>query len=311
MSMVVNTQGWTKGLGASLLASLTELTNPTHTWTLEDEQQQHQQQQQQQQQQVQRRSIDEEDVSSSSFPIASVVAMSNSRMTQSEKRTLSIVSYLYRKPKAKKDDDNGDHAATGSGWEFDVPLTHRRPWLVDWRELDQICLIDDDGAEVDRSEAAVVLNGALVALVRSQEDPDGDPRQQLSSNGDDDGSPSSASSLPFKTTPPDPTTSSVLGLGIVRAIDPSTRTFYVLTGPLDPAELADVNVIVKGDLELPVLAMLGEEEEGGTAAAAGTSGVAGVPWRSVPYLSLNRGQGEGSQRRKIRRNVMRWSQRER
>jgi polynucleotide 5'-hydroxyl-kinase GRC3/NOL9 len=265
MDMVVNTQGWTKGLGANLLASLTRLTNPTHLWELGDE----------------------PAAAADGYSIPAVAAAAatllnggvRTSMSSSERRTLALLSYLYRKPGGL------------DGWEVDVPLTHRRPWLVDWADLDQVCLINN-GVEVDATEAPVVLNASLVALVRS------DDHQRLAVTTTEEGQ---LSMMPYRTDSPDPSTSAALGLGIVRTVDPATRTFYVLS-PLDPTELSQVNVLVKGDLELPVLAMLGKEEEEG--------GIAGVGWRAVPYLTLSRGQGEGSHRRRTRRNLMRWSQRE-
>eukprot|EP00050_Salpingoeca_kvevrii_P012688 m.24193 g.24193 ORF g.24193 m.24193 type:complete len:535 (-) comp4241_c0_seq1:131-1735(-) len=46
-----------------------------------------------------------------------------------------------------------------------------------------------------------------------------------------------------------------IGLGVIRAIDPEQQLFFIIT-PLSPAQLAQVNLLVRGELELPSLLLL-------------------------------------------------------
>ena len=59
-------------------------------------------------------------------------------------------------------------------------------------------------------------------------------------------------------------------------------------------------MLIKSELELPVWGMLDFREDEG--------GVAGVKKGQVPYLQWGKGEGLGSERRRVRRNLMRKAQ---
>jgi polynucleotide 5'-hydroxyl-kinase GRC3/NOL9 len=100
--------------------------------------------------------------------------------------------------------------------------------------------------------------------------------------------------------PPSPQATHCFGLGLIRSIDVINRKFLILT-PLPFDTLKEVSGVVKGDLELPIWAMLDNRSGAG-------GGIAGVPWRKVPYVSFDANEGIGNSALRIRRNVMRKAQ---
>jgi len=185
---------------------------------------------------------------------------------------------------------------------------------VDWRvALDRILLVGSGAEDVIPAEVGRVLNGALVGLVSSW---GGDG---VNANGDvaitDSGSQELSSSstrqmLPYVqgAQPPTPTSSTCFGIALVHSLsetESSEAEMHVLT-PVPPAFLKHSRVFVKGEMELPVWGMLdytagGDDDEW-------KNGVAGVEWGRVPYLQWGKGEGAGSQRRRVRRNLMRKAQ---
>ncbi len=86
-------------------------------------------------------------------------------------------------------------------------------------------LLGDDAGDMGSSETAMwqVLNGSIVGLCLA----------------DDDNDSALINSLPC------------VGLGLIRALDPARRLFYVLT-PVDANTLQSVNAFVIGNLQLPI-----------------------------------------------------------
>jgi len=142
-------------------------------------------------------------------------------------------------------------------------------------------VLADAGGEVEEEHALFALNGTVVALVQL----DGEEDQGHL----------------YGTEPPSPTASVCLGLGILRSIDPTWGEFHIIT-PVEQEKLEKCNCIVKGDLELPIALMLGNQ--GGSGQGDGDG--------PMPYLQLERlGREErnaGGGKRKIRRNLMRKGQ---
>jgi polynucleotide 5'-hydroxyl-kinase GRC3/NOL9 len=86
----------------------------------------------------------------------------------------------------------------------------------------------------------------------------------------------------------------------VRAIDPSQHALLLLT-PLPLSALEKVSGLVKGELQLPLWAMLDHQLGKG-------SGVANVPWNKVPYITQESTEGAGANALRVRRNLLRRSQ---
>jgi hypothetical protein len=102
------------------------------------------------------------------------------------------------------------------------------------------------------------------------------------------------------TAPPNPTTTTCYGLGIIRSIDADSHQIYLLT-PVPLHQLNRATKLVKGDIDLPVTCLL--DQQGGS-----RNSICGVPKRSVPYVSQDVINTVGSSASTIRRNLMRRSQ---
>jgi len=97
--------------------------------------------------------------------------------------------------------------------------------------------------------------------------------------------------------PPDPSSSNCLGLALVRGVSHDGSKLQLLT-PVPPETLADARVLLMGELQLPVWGWLDFRSAEGS---AGTS-------VDVPFLRWGRSAGAGSERRRVRRNIMRRGQ---
>ncbi|KAF7416366.1 Polynucleotide 5'-hydroxyl-kinase grc3 [Pleurotus ostreatus] len=285
--LVVNTMGWVKGLGASLLESIEEIVQPTHVFELQ---------------------------SSTPFPSSTSRASppttrhrvlepftSSLAYTAADQRSLSILSYFHS--------IFPDHSGTGGAsaeftqttpdlWDTSAPLCARFPFEVDCSTaFERVVLVGCGAEDVVPEQIHTVLNGALVALVACEEGAL-DSLLDLASQ-----TPSkSPFSVPYIQggPPPSPSASTCLGLALIRAISPDTQTMHVLT-PLPPSSLARCRVLVKGEVELPIWGMLDfrEQEEGV---------LPGFEKQKMPYLQWGKSEGVGVEKRRVRRNLMRRGQ---
>lgn len=89
-------------------------------------------------------------------------------------------------------------------------------------------------------------------------------------------------------------------MAIVRSIDPSRHALLLLT-PVPSSTLEKVSGLVKGEIQLPMWAMLDQKLEKG-------SGVANIPWKKVPYITQQSTEGAGANALRVRRNLLRRSQ---
>jgi polynucleotide 5'-hydroxyl-kinase GRC3/NOL9 len=175
-----------------------------------------------------------------------------------------------------------------SQWRTDLPLCARPPYELTSRlALDRIVLTGAGAEDVVRAELWRVLAGALVALVSNGPSvllpppPEGNENeeQQLYTPG---------------SPLPDPTSSSCLALALVRGVSGDGSKLQLLT-PAPLETLASARVMVMGELQLPVWGWLDFRN------LEGTPG-------DVPFLRWGRGAGAGSERRRVRRNIMRRAQ---
>ncbi|THH10562.1 hypothetical protein EW146_g8330 [Bondarzewia mesenterica] len=294
--LVVNTMGWTKGLGADLTRQLKEIMEPTDIFEID---------------------AVAVDPGWSSFvaappsnPVsthATLPASGNprihvlepvssaltTRFTAADHRTLSILSYLHADFSSASSSSGALVQGSASAWNTALPLCAQIPYEIDWNiAVDRVFLIGAGTEDVVPSEVLRVLNGAIVALVRTEldMDPDALPTARNTDTVD----------LPYTqgSPPPDPSNSTTLGLALIRAVSSSPARLQLLT-PLPPQLLGQCRVLVKGEMELPVWGMLDFRLEGS---------VADVERGSVPYLRWGKGEGVGGERRRIRRNLMRRGQ---
>lgn len=297
--LVVNTQGWIKGLGADLLSKLKTDSEPTHVCSFVsafdgDDSAGHSDGGSHLQPQ-QRHVYDAAPCADENLPyrlLALPPAPPNpleSKWTASDYRTLSFVSYFYSNLAAAapvRSSTSSPTSVLSSVWQFTSPLIARPPYALDWRrQAGQISAVHlAEGHDVLYEHVLHALNGSFVAIVES-----------TSSTGD---SPSVSTSFPFdpSSAPPNPANSRALGLGLVRSIDPSTSTLHLLTPvPPPPSSIS----LVKASLDVPLALMLDH-----TASDVDRErGLMGVSWKDVPFLSIEEGEGAG--RRRVRRNLMR------
>ncbi|KNZ56159.1 hypothetical protein VP01_2481g3 [Puccinia sorghi] len=135
--LVINTMGWTRGLGQNILNQLIQIIQPTHIFNFSD-------------------SPPVANIHSTPLEPIGTTPLSL-RITPADSRILSILSYLYSTPSPST------HFFINQ-WDFQHPLWARRPFEV---RPDQIML--PDHPDFDMHHLGHVLNGTLIAFVsRSQ-----------------------------------------------------------------------------------------------------------------------------------------------
>jgi len=236
-----------------------------------------------------------------------------------EQRNLALLSYFHAvfppssSPAALRQ-------VTAQTWQTTLPLCAIPPYAVDWTQaVDRVVLTGAGSEDVVPREIERVMNGAIVGLVAceagSLDALDDDVSREV--NAYEKGAPTrNYPAVPYTQggAPPDPASSTCTGLALVRAVAPNAPVMHILTpvpphtssgtgvghvGGFVPQDTAP-RVLVKGELELPVWGMLDFREAEG--------GVAGVERGRVPFLKWGRGEGVGGERRRVRRNLMRRGQ---
>ncbi|KAK0490276.1 hypothetical protein IW261DRAFT_1324830 [Armillaria novae-zelandiae] len=220
--LVVNTMGWTKGLGADILQKIHAMVEPTQIFEFEAS------------------------ISDNSWPLRLALAHcmikpipSSNLYSAADARALSIMSYFHAVfPSAINPDSF--RQITAIKWNTSLPLCAKRPYEVDISAaVDQVILAGAGMEDVGPSEIQCVLNGSLVGLVSCE------PGSVDTSVG---GIPYTQGALPPSTQ-----SSSCYGLALIRSLSPSV--LHVLT-PSPPASLHKARVLVKGEMELPIWGLL-------------------------------------------------------
>ncbi|SCZ97193.1 BZ3500_MvSof-1268-A1-R1_Chr4-2g07051 [Microbotryum saponariae] len=270
--LLINTHGWNKGLGLDLLSKLKMDIQPTHIFAFDR---------------------DQEDDSPTSMgakggPIvhrmkAAPPSPLDSKWSSSDLRVLQLISYFNAVFPSSTSDSSGSTFV--ASWDCVEPLVRRRPIVLDWTtSLSNITIL---GSEIDYDQVLYALNGSLVAIVEPDEVNDEDVTPNLSSNFPYDAHISN-------------TYTRAHGLALVRSIDVPSKSLHLLT-PI-PRPQTDRIALVRGiELDIAVGLLMDPSTTGGV-----ESGVTGVGWKDVPYLSVEGGQGGG--RKKVRRNLMRRGQ---
>ncbi|KAI8363779.1 hypothetical protein B0O80DRAFT_434480 [Mortierella sp. GBAus27b] len=292
--LIINTQGWIKGLGYELLLQILDYTVPSHIFGFHSP------------------STGDSNLPSSflstlyeratasgrkppSFFYVSAASVGDennispfTKYHPADHRALALLSYFYQK---QSDELNSRDNGTLE-WDFTQALVVRRPWCWDWSLAKGIWILFD---QVPRSQILYALNGSLVALTGDKEDPRHETRQDEDNSSDQNhptisnppGSISPPNYLPLgQYPPPPPELTTCHGLAIIRSIQPTTRTLHIIT-PIPLSTLKKCNGIVKGSLHMPLHANLDHNEE-----SPKVPGVAGVPWKKVPYLHYEASVGQ-------------------
>jgi polynucleotide 5'-hydroxyl-kinase GRC3/NOL9 len=288
--LVVNSMGWTKGLGADLNRKIEEMLGATDVFEVETP-------------------LDTgwpslaptvpqtyDPTSSHNArshvlePIPTSVLTKN--YSPADHRTLSILSYFHAifPPAPSKELQQ----ISATAWNTSLPLCAQYPYEVDWTlALDKVVLTGAGSEDVVSSEIRRVLNGAVVGLVSCE---------PFTADGDTDMSTAEqATAVPYTqgSSVPSPSTSTCHGLALIRSISPTSSHMHVLT-PAPSYVLHKCRIIVKGELELPIWGMLDFRTD--------NEYIAGVEKSKVPYLQWGKGEGIGSERKRVRRNLMRRGQ---
>lgn len=276
--LVVNTMGWTKGLGADLSRKIEEIVEPTNIFEIEAP-------------------IFESGWNQPPPPPPSTMyawggdaatlhllqpiasAIQSTTFSPAEHRSLSILSYFHALFPARV--ATREFAQTTAlEWDTETPLCAMEPYEVNLAEaVDKIVLAGAGMEDVVPEEIQRVLNGAIVGLVSCEPgtlDVDEQGRRYIQGE-----------------LVPSPATSQCYKIALVRGV---SATVVQLLTPL--AEDGDgCRVLVKGEMELPIWGMLDhrlsqqqqEEEE-------------------TPFLQWGKGEGLGGEKRRVRRNLMRKGQ---
>lgn len=278
--LVVNTMGWAKGLGADFARRIEETAETTHVFSM-----------------GQPAKSGEWSFGEGRLEQAHVVKLEvippksqSQRFSASDWRAISTLSYFHSVPSIA----SGSHRT----WDCNLPLLAHPPYtLSPSKALDSVVLAGAGTEDVIPSEIGRVLNGAIVALVTAESD----------------SSDRSPSAIPYVqgSAPPDPFSSNCIGLALVRGVSPSAIlngapsddsagdavTLQLLT-PVPASILlsAQPRHLVKGEIELPVWGFLDFRDTSQASA------------ESYPFLEWRKGEGQGAERRRVRRNLMRRSQ---
>ena len=266
--LIINTQGWVKGLGADLLERISQHAKPTWIFTLQPDTPFEQQPPP---------SLDAPDCQ---HRVLSGVSPGDSRhkLSAADLRGISLLSYFH----STKTSENSVE------WDTSKALGGCTPWEIDRSFLHSIIISGSDAHDVVEEEIDNALSASLVGLVRSDRDP--------TSSGD----PLYARSRPL----PSLASSECLGLALVRFASRDSSTFHLVT-PVSGETLARCHTLVKGDLELPVWAYLDYDD--GNVVEEDKEKIFGMEKSQIPFLQWTSG-ATGSSRRRVRRNVMRRGQ---
>ena len=267
--LVVNTMGWTKGLGTDLTRRIEEIVQPTDIFTFDTS--------------PHDGDGDGDRVEPHGPRVHTLEPVTPPpRFTAADHRALSLISYfhaVFPNPAQLAP----LQPATAFAWDTNLPLCAQPPYELTLRlALDRIVLVGAGAEDVVRTELVRVLAGALVALVSDTEPSLSDSEEELYTPG---------------APPPDPASSRCLGLALVRGVSNDGSKVQLLT-PVPPETLVDPRVLVMGELRLPVWGWLDFRSADGEQADAD----------DVPFLRWGRSTGAGGERRRVRRNIMRRAQ---
>ncbi|KAG8747454.1 Polynucleotide 5'-hydroxyl-kinase grc3 [Ceratobasidium sp. 414] len=273
--LVINTQGWVKGMGADLLRSIEHIFEPSHIVDFH----------------VSGTSSNPgtspfsrkdiggplENSSTKQISVAAIPPpLYPPRFSAADMRGLALISYFHARFSQEKSADYLDSFI--EYWDTSLSLRAVAPIIVDPDlALESITIAAPGGDDVVLSELSKALVCGVVGLVA--------PESAATRTG---------AVYTQGALPPSPQTSRCVGLGFIRG---ASDTKIQLLTPTPVQELKRCRNLVLGELSMPVWAFL-------------DSGRDNYGENDLPYLQWGRSVAEsaGGERRRIRRNVMRRSQ---
>ncbi|KAL7269237.1 Polynucleotide 5'-hydroxyl-kinase grc3 [Rhizina undulata] len=267
--LIINTAGWTKGLGLELLNDIVQRCQPTDVVYLSPPEHE---------KNSPLVDIIPEGVTVHNIDsISSNTATTASRYSSADFRALQIMSYMHYDPVSEK-------------WDFDTPLTGRAPWVVPYTGPEAgINGISILGEEVAPHELTTAIDGTLLGVVLIHDElPDPIPSPADVANP--------LPMMPPAFGPLQPDRSFCIGTALIRGIDFQKGCLQLLAPIKEEVLERWVDgegmsvVLVRGRIELPVWEVV-----------KGMDG-ARLPW--VGGVSM-KGAGAGAEVWRVRRNVMR------
>lgn len=282
--LIVNTQGWVKGLGEELLHSIEQLVQPSHIFTLG----------------TLNSEPDRDDAPGWTHsppprsmgldhtPSATHVELDpapesplQARYTPADLRTLATIAYFHARFAVPPNQP--------VHWDFERPLLACPPWSVTLgldEPLERVYLIGEGAEGVLAADLSLALSGSIVALLEPLDSYSSlDDHHELYIQG---------------RQPPPHTETNFLGLAIIRALrvissEPLKMQLHLIS-PLPAEILQRAKIIVKnGAMELPLCGMLNWRGDAGLADA-----------QEMPFLDASLSNGAvGGEKRRFRRNLMR------
>ncbi|KAG4303731.1 hypothetical protein PCK1_000249 [Pneumocystis canis] len=279
---IINTPGWTKGIGLELLNKIVNLSNCTHIIYIGS-----------------KANIEAFDIKLIFSPSIDFFILPSAReflntygtlkINATDLRTLSIISYFH----SINISENNYHI----DWKFNPCLLNMKPWIVkydgDSSGIDAISILN---AIIDPDDFYYAINGTIMALVAI------DTIEKNDKNTWEFYITKSKDFLPIlnlEKNPINPKLSHCLGLCILRGISKKSKELQILT-PINTSTLNNyLNsnkklILIKGNLELPISLMLNYEKDN----------ISQINWNKAPYLTMEN-EGLGSKTWHTRRNIER------
>ncbi|RSH90978.1 Polynucleotide 5'-hydroxyl-kinase grc3 [Saitozyma podzolica] len=318
--LVINTQGWVKGLGEELLRSIESMACPTHVFDFESEPSPTADQAfyapgwtrspVQQYASLPFSVVEDRETGNGNGNTAGAVSYHllepapisplHTRYTPADMRVLSTLSYFYSRispgmvsGSVSDPNPNTKTKAELSTWDYSSPLTEQSPWEVILGEtIREVYVIGEGSDGVVSSDLPLALNGSVVALLERLT-----PSTVTQNSKGHEHAPSYVQARP----PPPLDETTFLGLALIRAVSSNSPIKLHLLTPLPSDVLRRATIMVKnGAIELPAPGMMDWRDT-----RAGRAGRGGweVP-EEMPFFESGEA-GVGGERRRFRRNIMR------
>lgn len=280
--LIINTQGWIKGLGLDLLNRIKDQIKPTHLFNFKNLEEN------ENWDQADQNDYSDESILQFNMEVAPASPL-DSKWSAADLRSLGFISYFHSILSATSLISTASIFPTE--WNFSTALVSQIPYEVNWKEESKLTRVYLPESDISLEQVLFALNVQMVGIVIENETEVMETETVLNRK-----------EFPYSPDAPlpTPTTSRCLGLGIIRAID-SVNTSLHLLFPLDPSHFKKSISLVKGSLEIPLSLMLDFKATESEALV----GIAGKEWNQVPYLTVETGI---TRRKKPRRNLMRRGQ---